>query len=250
MKISKIRFLESFVIATFPIAVVVGCTATGEHQPTVVSMEQENIIGQQTSEYPQELNIFAVIERNDNIESNIEDQTQSEKGLAMGTPQDSVINLNTDTMETTQPQADKESAQNEGDLIQVHLRIPGYIKIVQPEKLIFNFEASKYNIVENDYEHLQKHAAYLQENPHLTLNVNGFSDNRGSAKLNYELSKKRAQQIADILTIYGAPESQIKVNGYGESFPANDENNWDENRRVELQYIEASNPDGLIVSAF
>ena len=69
-----------------------------------------------------------------------------------------------------------------------------------------------------------------------------------SCAADYKLSKKRAKQIADLLIEYGAPESQMKVNGYGASFPQTDESNWDENRRVELEYGYVEPPDEWIAN--
>jgi peptidoglycan-associated lipoprotein len=128
--------------------------------------------------------------------------------------------------------------------------MPQPAKPAKPQTGIFHFAYNQYDVAEQDRELLKAHAEYLLQNPDVTINVNGYSDNRGTAKNNVLVSQKRAQHVANLLKSYGVPESQIKVNGYGESFPLNDEKNWDENRRVELQYSDDTESDGLIVSAF
>jgi peptidoglycan-associated lipoprotein len=128
--------------------------------------------------------------------------------------------------------------------------MPEPAKLEKPQIAIFHFAYNQYDVDEQSLDSLKAHAEYLQNNPQVIVHVNGYSDNRGTAKNNFVVSKKRAQRVADILMSYGVSESQLKVNGYGESFPLNDEKNWDENRRVELQYGEDMDTDGLIVSAF
>ncbi|MDH5326139.1 MAG: OmpA family protein [Gammaproteobacteria bacterium] len=111
-----------------------------------------------------------------------------------------------------------------------------------PQQSIIRFAVDQYDIVDSDLDGLKQHALFLQNNPDMELNINGYADSRGSAQYNFQLSKKRADQIEAILLTLGASPTQLKVNSYGESFPVKDEKNWDENRRVELQYKEREQP--------
>jgi outer membrane protein OmpA-like peptidoglycan-associated protein len=239
---SKIRFIETFAIATFPIALAVGCSATGDKSAAAIGlqetgMHEEVAIEQQTDINTNDLNTLSYIETEQTYTETQFDEIPTEMpSMQSAEGIDSTLEHDTTVAET--------------NTLQVNLQVPEPAKVDKPQTNIFHFAFNKYDVDEQDYVLLKEHAEYLLENSNVVVNVNGYSDNRGSAKNNFEVSKKRAQQIANILTTYGVPESQIKVNGYGESFPLHDEKNWDENRRVELKYSEETDTDGLIVSAF
>jgi peptidoglycan-associated lipoprotein len=245
MKISKVRFVESFVVVTFPIALAAGCTATGEHKPASAEAQQDmqqEVAAQQGPHITvDDLNMLSFVEQLDYDTSKEPEETS----------QPANTDTNTGTAHTGEVAeadilpVDTKSGQ-ESELVKVNVKVPEPAKIEKPEKELFHFAVSKYDVDASDLKYLEKHALYLKANPGLILNVNGYSDSRGPKKLNHQLSQKRAQQIANILITYGAPESQIEVNAYGESFPLNDEKNWDENRRVELQYRQSHQPQELM----
>jgi outer membrane protein OmpA-like peptidoglycan-associated protein len=239
---SKIRFIETFAIATFPIALAVGCSATGDKSAAAIGlqetgMHEEVAIEQQTDINTNDLNTLSYIETEQTYTETQFDEIPTEMpSMQSAEGIDSTLEHDTTVAEI--------------NTLQVNLQVPEPAKVDKPQTNIFHFAFNKYDVDEQDYVLLKEHAEYLLENSNVVVNVNGYSDNRGSAKNNFEVSKKRAQQIANILTTYGVPESQIKVNGYGESFPLHDEKNWEENRRVELEYSEDTDTNGLIVSAF
>ncbi|WP_455205729.1 OmpA family protein [Kaarinaea lacus] len=227
------RFIETFAVATFPVALIIGCTTTGEEQISKIDAQQQIVVERTTSLQADEMNTVAFVEATN------DDEVSS---TATSTPETPTGN------ESSLSQND--SSNHETELMEVNLKLPLVEKMPQPETNIFHFAVNKYDLVESDYEHLKQHADYLKKHSQMILHVNGYSDARGPAKLNYELSSKRAQQVINILVTYGAPQAQIKLNSYGESFPLTDEKNWDENRRVELKYIEIPNEEGLLLSAF
>ena len=239
---SKIRFIETFAIATFPIALAVGCSATGDKSAAAIGLQETGLheevaIEQQTDINTNDLNTLSYIETEQTYTETQFDEIPTEMpSMQSAEGIDSTLEHDTTVAET--------------NTLQVNLQVPEPAKVDKPQTNIFHFAFNKYDVDEQDYVLLKEHAEYLLENSNVVVNVNGYSDNRGSAKNNFEVSKKRAQQIANILTTYGVPESQIKVNGYGESFPLHDEKNWEENRRVELEYSEDTDTNGLIVSAF
>jgi len=108
----------------------------------------------------------------------------------------------------------------------------------QPTYLTFGFDIDSINVHEYDYYFLEQHAAYLKLNPTLIVKIMGHTDASGSAIYNEELSKQRANEVAKLLLSYGVPESQISMKGLGETTPVSDESKQQENRRVELEYIE------------
>jgi len=110
---------------------------------------------------------------------------------------------------------------------------------VKPIKRLYQFGFDQQEISSDDQKNLQAHADYLIENSDAMLSIDGHSDTQGHPSYNVFLSKERAKKIAQFLIEYGAPESQIKIAGRGDSEPLNDINNFRENRRVELHYSDA-----------
>ena len=83
----------------------------------------------------------------------------------------------------------------------------------------------------------QKLADVLQQNPHRSVLVEGFTDSTGNAPHNQELSERRATAVRDALTGMGVAGDRVAVHGYGPAYPvaANDSSsNRQLNRRVEI----------------
>ena len=111
--------------------------------------------------------------------------------------------------------------------------------VSEPDLHIVNF-ASDTSDVDNTYlAELEQHALFLKANPNLALNISGHADSRGSHSYNEKLSLKRAQEIYKILISDGAPESQLIVDSFGDTSPLNNKDNYSENRRVELEYMDS-----------
>lgn len=80
---------------------------------------------------------------------------------------------------------------------------------------------------------------YLQANPVRVIRIEGYTDNTGDQAFNLQLSKDRAQAVADMLADLGTDASRIQVQGYGDQYPV--EANASErgralNRRVEIVF--------------
>ena len=111
--------------------------------------------------------------------------------------------------------------------------------VSEPDLHIVNF-ASDTSEVDNTYlAELEQHALFLKANPNLALNISGHADSRGSHSYNEKLSLKRAQEIYKILISDGAPESQLIVDSFGDTSPLHNKDNYSENRRVELEYMDS-----------
>lgn len=83
---------------------------------------------------------------------------------------------------------------------------------------------------------------FLQLNPQRIVRIEGYADNTGDKQINLQLSKDRAQSVADMLTDLGIDEKRIEVQGYGDQYPV--EVNASErgralNRRVEIVFSDA-----------
>ena len=106
----------------------------------------------------------------------------------------------------------------------------------KPEEGIIGFAFDESDINDQYSELLWQHAQYLIENENLILNISGHTDSSGARVYNEMLSKKRANQVANILIEYGVPEDRIKVTGNASDQPLAGAINNRDHRRVELDY--------------
>jgi len=110
-------------------------------------------------------------------------------------------------------------------------------------------EALRYNIIYFEYnssvvkedarDALSHHAAFMQDNPGVTLRIEGHADERGSAGYNLALGGQRAKSVRSILQAGGVEAVRVSVISYGEERPAVDgytEDAYSRNRRAELIY--------------
>lgn len=80
---------------------------------------------------------------------------------------------------------------------------------------------------------------FLQINPQRRVRIEGYTDNTGSAEENLELSRARAQAVADLLVDLGVDPKRIQVVGYGVDFPVAENasaRGRAQNRRVEIVF--------------
>jgi outer membrane protein OmpA-like peptidoglycan-associated protein len=100
------------------------------------------------------------------------------------------------------------------------------------------FETNKADLAPGATHRLDQVADALKAQPtpqHVT--VEGFTDDRGSAQHNKDLSQRRAETVANYLERRGVPKDQITVKGLGSSEPASTESTptgRQINRRVEI----------------
>ncbi|MEN8193313.1 MAG: OmpA family protein, partial [Bacteroidota bacterium] len=100
----------------------------------------------------------------------------------------------------------------------------------------FNFNSAKFK--PESYPILYHAARVMHENPKITVEVQGYSDNIGSDKNNIKMSKMRADAVKDYLAARGISSNRISTNGYGSVNPIGD--NKDAagramNRRIEFK---------------
>ena len=102
------------------------------------------------------------------------------------------------------------------------------------------FDTNKYNIEPRFYPAFDAIVSVLKKNPSLKIEVQGHTDNRGSAEYNLKLSENRAKAVRDYFIKAGIAESRLKTRGYGLTKPAvpnTSPENWAKNRRVELKPV-------------
>jgi peptidoglycan-associated lipoprotein len=87
---------------------------------------------------------------------------------------------------------------------------------------------------------LAAHASKLSNNSRTKVRLEGHADERGSREYNIGLGERRAQAVRRMLLIQGASSNQISTVSFGEERPAamgSDEDSWQQNRRVEIKYL-------------
>lgn len=85
---------------------------------------------------------------------------------------------------------------------------------------------------------LNEIAKSMQTYPDSLIDVYGHTDSSGSDAYNQSLSERRAQSVANYLTMRGVSASRIRSQGFGESYPvaSNDTpEGRQKNRRVEIK---------------
>jgi OOP family OmpA-OmpF porin len=90
------------------------------------------------------------------------------------------------------------------------------------------------------YPLLDEVAIILEKNPEMEVEVQGHTDNTGTAEYNQWLSEKRAQKVKDYLVSEGIDPSRLEAKGYGLTQPVasnGTEEGRAQNRRVELKRL-------------
>jgi len=83
-------------------------------------------------------------------------------------------------------------------------------------------------------ETLRAQAAWLRQNPSVTVVVEGHADERGTREYNLALGERRANAAKDYLMTYGVSSDRITVLSYGKERPVDSGSNplaWSKNRR-------------------
>ena len=81
------------------------------------------------------------------------------------------------------------------------------------------FPSSQVELQPESLKELDKVIALMKENGHLDIFIDGHTDSSGSAQKNKQLSKKRANAVADYLKEKGISKDRIHAEGRGEAFP-------------------------------
>ena len=99
------------------------------------------------------------------------------------------------------------------------------------------FDNGKATIKKKSYPLLDQIAQTFIDNPDFIIEVQGHTDNVGKAKLNKELSEKRANAVMNYLIGKGVPAGRMTAKGFGDEMPIADNKTKagrEKNRRVEF----------------
>ncbi len=84
---------------------------------------------------------------------------------------------------------------------------------------------------------LRDKAAYMTENPDVSVTIEGHCDERGTNEYNLALGERRAQSVKSFLVDLGIGAERMSTISYGEERPADpghDETAWTRNRRAQF----------------
>lgn len=101
------------------------------------------------------------------------------------------------------------------------------------------FDAGQADLQASANRTVLKLVHFLQLNPRRVVRIEGYTDNRGDKQVNLELSRARAQTVADMLVDLGIDAKRIEVQGHGENFPVKENASSKgraQNRRVEIVF--------------
>ena len=99
------------------------------------------------------------------------------------------------------------------------------------------YKTGKAELLKGSLPDLNRLVNLLKDNPEMTIDIMGHTDDRGEAEANRLLSEKRAKAIADYLISKGVPEKRVLYRGLGELYPVRSNDTADgrrQNRRVEI----------------
>ena len=106
--------------------------------------------------------------------------------------------------------------------------------------LQINFENNSAQITSESQARIQKYADFLNKYTNYSAKIIGYTDSRGSATYNKQLSQKRAEAVVADLISKGVNPEQLSATGMGEENPIADNSTSEgraQNRRIEAELV-------------
>jgi outer membrane protein OmpA-like peptidoglycan-associated protein len=106
------------------------------------------------------------------------------------------------------------------------------------------FEVGKSAIDPSSYDELDEIAAMLNDSPEIIIQLEGHTDNAGSAQANMKLSQERVDAVKKYLLSKKVNKNQVKTKAFGGTMPITKGNSPEErnlNRRVEMRVLSGTN---------
>ncbi len=121
-----------------------------------------------------------------------------------------------------------------------HILVP-LQKIEVDSMVVLNnifFETNKYDLLPESEVELKQLIRFLTENPRVTIEISGYTDNVGNDKSNQLLSENRARTVYNNLILNKISPSRLSYQGYGKNKPLTEnatEEGRKNNRRTEFK---------------
>lgn len=111
--------------------------------------------------------------------------------------------------------------------------------------IFFDFDKATLRAISN--VELKLIHKFLVKHPKVGIEIDGYTDSKGTVEYNIDLSQQRAQAVVDYLLDKGISKNRLQSKGFGESLPAaaneteagkDDPESRQLNRRVEMKIVE------------
>ena len=102
------------------------------------------------------------------------------------------------------------------------------------------YETDKFDLKPESKIELDKLVAFLNNNPKVSFEIDGHTDNVGGKDYNKNLSERRSKTVYDYLLASGIPASRMQYKGFGDTVPVADnstEAGRAKNRRTEFKVV-------------
>jgi outer membrane protein OmpA-like peptidoglycan-associated protein len=123
----------------------------------------------------------------------------------------------------------------EKDLLLVPIEVGATVRLNN----IF-FETGKSDLKKSSFAELDRVVKFLADNPNVTVEISGHTDNVGNKDFNKKLSQERANAVTKYLVSKGVDKARLTTKGYGMEKPVADnstEQGKTLNRRVEFTIL-------------
>ena len=108
----------------------------------------------------------------------------------------------------------------------------------EAESIYFDFDKS---FIRQEYRPvLEKKAEFLEDNPNISIRIEGNCDERGTNEYNLALGERRTNSAKNFFVSIGISPDRIEMISYGEERPlalGHNENSWVQNRRDDFVVI-------------
>jgi peptidoglycan-associated lipoprotein len=102
------------------------------------------------------------------------------------------------------------------------------------------FDTDRFDLTPTARDALAGNAAWLQEQPTISILVEGHCDERNTREYNLALGERRASSVRDYLVFLGIAPQRVQIISYGEERPfaiGSGENAWRLNRRAHFVIV-------------
>lgn len=116
-----------------------------------------------------------------------------------------------------------------------------------PAAILVHFDRDSAHLRSDQHAPLRRAIALLHANPARVAVIDGHADSQGEAEHNEDLSRHRADRVADFLAAHDIDRARLIVHAFGESRPldpAHTDAAFHKNRRVEVHIAVPAADDG------